>query len=149
MWADEAIALIKQHGLYGLGGSDGCRCVHFHIQGVSIDVSCHKSEHCIRVWSNYIYREASELERIAREVLFDLSQTGADVDSYRLRFCKYSDDHVGGHWEVSGFVHSQKCCYCGKPRNDRETYLCCECSSNPEAREHFPWICDGFAVVTK
>src|SRR5271163_3760873 len=98
-----ALALLKQHGIWGLGLGDGCRCTNFTVLGVSVDISCHKSEHCVRVigWSHGSIagdrRDASELESVAREVLVQL---GEDVAyGYRVRFCEYRHDHAGGHWE--------------------------------------------------
>ncbi len=43
MSASEVVSLIRQHGVGGLGGYDGCACSHFHVLGVYVDVQCRKS----------------------------------------------------------------------------------------------------------
>lgn len=41
--SDSAIALIREHGLGGLGGYDGCPCTEFEVHSVRVQISCHKS----------------------------------------------------------------------------------------------------------
>src|ERR1039458_10278142 len=131
MWADKAIQLIQQHGIFGLGGYDGCLCTNFEIQGIYVSVSCHKSEHCVRVWSNYMFRNPLPLESVMKEVLASLEKTrDYPVDDYRIRFYDYKNDHDPKRrgWEgpkgkevwVDYYIY----CYCGKDRKEREAYLC-------------------------
>lgn len=75
IFPNPALKLIRQHGIYGLGGHEGCPCTEFSIQGVNVSVSCHKSESLIRVWSKHIsylkdsYEpDAARLNPIAEEV---------------------------------------------------------------------------------
>lgn len=71
------IELIREVGIYRLGGNDGCPCTNFEVQNVKVDVSCHKSEQTVRVhthhadWADDDYQATDTrlLEPIAREVL--------------------------------------------------------------------------------
>lgn len=38
----QVVALIEQHGVYGLGGMDGCACTDFQVHNVSVSVQCHR-----------------------------------------------------------------------------------------------------------
>jgi hypothetical protein len=76
--AANAVAdLIREVGIYRLGGSDGCPCTNFEVQNVHVSVSCHKSgDHGLRVWTNHAdysdenYRRVdAALRVIAQEVL--------------------------------------------------------------------------------
>lgn len=116
--------LIRKFGISGMGGSDGCYCYHFQNRGISVDVSCHKSEHCVRVHSGYMEFDVSELFEIANEVLSQLPFGGS---RYRVRFCDYGMDHVNGRWEGKVWREEYKCGYCGKPRNERDAYRCQKC----------------------
>ena len=150
-----ALALILQHGIYGLGGSDGCRCTHFFVQGIWVDVSCHKSEHSVRVYSDYLERDPLALEPIAREVLRQIARSveswgtpeeeAIEIASrYRIRFCDFSTDNVNGRREGEKYVWDHKCSYCGKPRLNAAAYLCDDCLKRPEAVSCYPWTADGF-----
>lgn len=121
---EATLALIRRFGIFGLGGSDGCYCCNFSIHGISIDVSCHKSEHCVRIHTGCLGFSDSALFMIADEVLSQLPDGG---ERYRVRFCDYSCDHVNGHWDKGKWVESYKCVYCSKPRADRDAYLCGTC----------------------
>lgn len=130
---EAALALIRRFGIFGLGGSDGCYCCHFSIHGISIDVSCHKSEHCVRVHSGYLGFKDSNLFSIADEVLSQLPNGG---ERYRVRFCAYSFDHVNGHRDNGEWVESYKCVYCEKPRVDPNAYLCGGCDGGENHDGH-------------
>lgn len=151
---DKAIALLRQHGLDGLGGHDGCDCCYFNIQGVEINISCHKSGHSIRVYAND--RIAEELEAIAKEVQAQMladyhkwenAEPEERVHKFRVRFCEYTDDHTGGRWEGTKYIDHAKCCWCSAPREDRQAYLCPSCLQKPEAIQMFPWTGDGFLAT--
>ena len=147
MDADKTCALIEQHGIYGLCESDGCACCHFTIHNISVDVSCRKSEHCIRVYSNSLDSEAHGLERVMRAVLRSLAEYLGDANAllrYRMRFCEYGKDHVDGHWLGEKWIETHKCCWCGKLRDDGQAYLCRECLEKVDAVNYFPWTADGF-----
>jgi hypothetical protein len=149
MNAEKALKLIKELGIYGLAESDGCPCCHFNIHGIFIDVSCHKSEHTIRVYSHYMFHNPFDLEPIAEEVH---RQVGIS-NPYKIRFCEYSCDHVGGHWEGkhpnSKWMKTQKCCYCSAPRPDEEAYLCEKCLTKSEARSAYPWGVKGEIISSQ
>jgi len=121
----KALDLIKSQGIYGLCESDGCPCCWFEIHGVNVEVSCHKSERSIRVFSHHLYRNPFHLEPIAVEVACQIGR-----DGYKIRFCEYACDHTGDNG---------KCCYCSNPRKDKEAYLCPKCLKNPDARGSYPW----------
>lgn len=120
---------IQKYGIFGLGGADGCYCCSFALRGIEVSVSCHKSEHCVRVVCHCL--RPKDLFAIAREVLSQLPDGGI---SYRVRFCEYAADHVDGHWSGRTWVETYKCCYCGKPRDDVDGYLCTTCRTNPDAQ---------------
>lgn len=148
MDAQKAIGLIKREGLWGLGLSDGCNCCHFEVQAIQVDISCHKSEHCIRVSSKYLYSAPEELEQVMRQVLLSFAESCSIsmyyLSKYRLRFCEYRPDHVGGHWKNKVWTETYECCYCGAPREHKEAYLCPKCSSTADAIRSYPWTKDGF-----
>jgi hypothetical protein len=132
---DEAAVLwfIQKYGIFGLGGNDGCACCHFSLCGIDVDVSCRKSEHCVRVHCGYLGYKVSNLFAIANEVLAQLRDGGI---GYRVRFCGYSADHVNGRWENGEWREEHKCVYCGKPRAGFDDYLCAVCAQNKEARHY-------------
>lgn len=137
-----AIKLIEQHTIYGLGALDGCMCCYFMVHNVHVNVSCRKSEHSIRVFSHTMYRDAKELEEVARVVIGQVSE----AEEYRVRFCEWSDDHYMGHRSANGgcWVTTQKCCWCTNRRDKSEGYLCDLCRRKQDAVNAFPWITDGF-----
>lgn len=128
------VDLLQRFGVWGLGGCDGCECAHFKILGISVDVSCHKSEHCVRVHSGYLGFNQSELAQIAREVLAQLTHP----ESYSLRFCEYSYDHKNGRWENGVWKKDQACCYCGQLRPDADAYLCDDCFQQNKGLDVYP-----------
>lgn len=134
--ATATVGLIRKHGLYGLSGDEGCECYSFQVQGIFVDVSCHRSEHSIRVYSHHLCSDPLGLEMVAKEVISQLNKAESTMDtSYRLRFCEYSmDNHKQG----------SRCCYCAKPRVSKETYLCEACQQKKEALRSYPWTKDGF-----
>jgi hypothetical protein len=132
---DGVVALLRRYGLHGLGGCDGCRCAHFSLLGISVDVSCHKSDHCVRVHSGYMGFNQADLVPIVREALRQLPDGGA---GYSVRFCDYSSDHVNGRWVDREWVEEHRCCYCAKPRADKAAYLCEECERDVRALESYP-----------
>lgn len=68
-----AIALIKQVGVYGLNGSDGCACTSFSVHGMDIEISCRKSAHLVRVTSYSCDSIGIDLQPVADAVLADLT----------------------------------------------------------------------------
>lgn len=132
---DGVIAFIDRFSIWELGGSDGCPCCHFELLGFKVGVSCHKSEHCVRVYSDYMGSDWRDAERVAQAVLRWLPDGGV---RYRVRYCDYAHDHVNGRWEDGAWREEQKCCYCGKPRAHKEAYLCAECLTNESAVAAYP-----------
>jgi hypothetical protein len=130
------IYFIEKYGLYRIGGSDGCNCVHLKLCAFEIDVSCHKSEHTIRVYSDDLGRNPKDLEILMGVVV---SQDEAFQD-YAKRYCGYQYDHLNGRWENDVWIDEMKCCYCGKPRFVKDDYLCESCKTKPNARAYYPWI---------
>lgn len=141
---DKAIALIMQHGLFGLCESDGCPCCNFSVHNVEVGVSCRKSEKCVRVESHSMDYDPPALEKVMRAVLQELQKE--DSTEYRIRFCDYQSDHhrtkVNGSW-----IESCLCCYCSKPRAGATGYLCNECKAKPDAVGRYPWTGDGFMAA--
>lgn len=132
---EPVLELIKRHGIYVLGGYDGCPCTSFAIGGYEIDVSCHKSRRCVRIVCCYAgQRNPAALEAIANAVLAELAEEGHR--GYAVRFCDYSQDHANGRWEGEVFVDDRKCCYCSSPRADINGYLCEACRLKPIANEY-------------
>lgn len=139
-----ALYLIRRFSIWGLGGSDGCDCCHFSIHGLQIDVSCRKSEHCVRVSSNCLDKSPKEMIAIASEVLSQIDYP----DAYRVRFCDYSHDHVGGHWEAGEWVETYRCVYCHKPRDERDGYLCADHQSDPTVAGRFALFASDWRFAT-
>lgn len=138
----KTVELIRAHGLFGLCEGDGCYCCAFEVHGIHVNISCRKSDHCIRVSSRHMYRDSAGIESVAREVLLQL---GKMAEGYRLRFCERQDDHTNkSGWQGDKWVDVHRCCYCGKSRSDRQGYLCEECMKNEQALRLFPWHTDGF-----
>lgn len=129
------LELIKRHGIYVLGGYDGCPCTSFSIGAYEVDVSCHKSKKCVRVVCSYSgQRNRAGLEAIANAVLAELAEEGRS--GYQVRFCDISQDHANGRWECGKWVDEQKCCYCASPRADVDGYLCEDCRLKPIAESY-------------
>lgn len=125
MSTPEFLKLIRVHGVYGLAGYDGCRCAHFMVQGVSVDVHCHKSNSGVKWHGRGVIRvtgsgdlNMEDRAAIAEELLRLLTEKDwlDDEDRYWLvRFCGWDYDQ------------DQLCVYCRKPRKDIEGYLCSQC----------------------
>jgi hypothetical protein len=64
MLADDAIALIEQHGLHGLCRFDGCPCIDFDVHHVHVSISCHKSQHQIVVESSSLDYDEQSLMKV-------------------------------------------------------------------------------------
>lgn len=119
--AEAVVSLLKQHGLFGLFGSDGCLCCNGHLQAVSIDVSCRKSSAAkpegfygvlVRIYSCYMGTDPANLRMVADEVVRQLKeQTELPI---MTRFCDYESDA------------KLKCVYCSKPKEAGQ-YLCGMC----------------------
>ena len=133
---EACIELISRYGFHQLGTDEGCRCSNFCVCGFEISVSCHKSEHCVRVYSHHLCRQAEDEVEIAALIIRQLGDSGS---RYRIRYCDYTHDHVGRHWEKEKWVESYSCCYCSKPRADKEAYLCFACLGNKDAVSHYPF----------
>lgn len=128
-----ALALIKQHGIYGLAGSDGCLCANFNVMGVEVDIACRKStgsmfsDHygtVLRVTNRCLDSDPDGLKAIAVECANYLRAHG-DV---LVRFTTYDEDK------------DCKCSYCGKKRAPRGI-LCDQCLSGKD--------CWGDAIAPK
>ena len=131
--AEGIVFLIRRYGLYNLGGADGCACVNFSLSGFEVDVSCHKSEHTVRIIGSSSSPE--EVETVAAAVLADLRF----AEDYAVRFCEWGSDHHNGRWEDRVWVEEYKCCYCGEPRAEKDAYLCVSCRHKEEAVARYPW----------
>lgn len=108
--AKPALDLIKQVGIYGLCYSDGCPCTNFEVHGVSVDVSCHKSDHCIRVYScsadfqdaEYKVRTclfqpiADEVRRQVNAYYCNDQECTEYGDGYAVKFLSWDDEHKKG-----------------------------------------------------
>lgn len=102
--ANGAVSLIREVGIYGLGGNDGCPCTSFEVRNVHVDVSCHKSEKTVRVWSHHMdytdesYRRCNAaLKPIADEVLRQVDAYydagGEYAADFAVRYCSWDEDH--------------------------------------------------------
>jgi hypothetical protein len=131
------LEIISRYGFDQLGGSDGCRCSHFSICGFQIDVSCHKSEHCVRVYSNDLCTHPEDEIEIAALIVKQFADSGEG--GYLIRYCDYGHDHKNGHWENKKWIEEYSCCYCGKPRVDKDSYLCSVCLNNKDAVSYYPF----------
>lgn len=78
---EATIALIRRFSIFGLGGSDGCECCHFHIHGFHVGVSCRKSEHTVRVYTHYLWFDPTDLQAIAVAVLSQLQNGNNRLDA--------------------------------------------------------------------
>jgi hypothetical protein len=107
-WAERAsngvVELIREIGIYRLGGNDGCPCTSFEVLNVHVAVSCHKSEQCVRVYTHHAdytdenYRtDTSILEPIAREVLRQVdgyyNAGGEYAEGFTVRYRAWEDDN--------------------------------------------------------
>lgn len=122
MDGNAALKVIRDVGVGGLGGFDGCLCTSFAVQGIEVDVSCRKSSgsaghfgYTLRVHSRHMDATGAYLEAVAREVAGQLQA----IEGYavRVRYCDYLQDHPA------------KCIYCGADREDAAGYLCSGCLS--------------------
>lgn len=78
---EEALKLMREVGIYGLGGNEGCPCTDFKVHGIAVSVSCHKSSKTVSVYGTPIdfikgngddvpyYVDTERLRPIAEEVL--------------------------------------------------------------------------------
>ena len=133
---DGCLELISRYGFYQLGGGDGCDCSNFQVCGFEISISCHKSEHCVRVYSHHLFRQPDDEIEIASLVIKQLGDSGK---YYNIRFCDYRHDHVNGRWENDVWTEEYSCCYCDKPRTDKDAYLCSNCLTKKDAISHYPF----------
>lgn len=130
------LELISRYGFYQLGGGAGCRCSHFAVCGFHVNVSCHKSEHCVRVYSHHLFRQPEDEVEIASLVIRQLGDSG---ENYRVRYCEYRHDHENGRRENGVWTQEYSCCYCNKPRLDEDGYLCAGCLKKLDAVSHYPF----------
>ena len=143
----QAIEIMRQVGIWSLGTQEGCNCLNFEICAVSVVISCHKSGHSIRVWSDHMERDPRGLEAVAKEVVQQFAAIGSKeyVSGYVIRFCEYSDDNKNGRWENGKWVKEQQCCYCHANRPEPDAYLCEECKRKESAVYCYPWTKAVFA----
>lgn len=123
-----ATELIKEIGIYRLCGTDGCLCMSCHVQGISVDISCRKSDAAIetprpgffgvklRVHSGSMDANGPDLKEVAEEVCRQLADEGYAI---AVRYCEYKYDK------------EQICIYCDASRADPKGYLCEECLVKP------------------
>jgi len=123
-----ATKLVKDIGIYGLCGTDGCLCMNCVVQGISIDISCRKSDAGmrqidpdffgikLRVHTGSMDASGESLKEVAEEVVRQLRDQGY---AFLIRYCDYEHDA------------KCKCGYCGKPREPK-AYLCSECLTRKE-----------------
>lgn len=120
----KALALIKQHGVFGLGGDDGCLCTSFAVQGVNVEISCRKSSGSprgarlatlVRVTCSWMGTMPEDLAPIAREVAEQVYKYES-IATF-VRYCDYQNDHPA------------RCVYCGKLRQNEAAYLCDKCQN--------------------
>lgn len=99
-----ALALIREKGIYGLGWHEGCPCTDFVVHSVHVDVSCHKSEQTIRVYSHHIdfcdeqyRRDPTFLRPIADEVLRQVDAWydagGTYAADFKVKFLSWDEEH--------------------------------------------------------
>lgn len=89
-WAnrDKAIEIIKQHGIDGLGGLDGCTCMSFRVQGIDVHISCWKSNREISLKADEEDNEAS-LKPVADALMESLSKVvgyDARAEGFTVRY---------------------------------------------------------------
>lgn len=124
--AEAMISLLKERGVYGLAGGDGCRCAHFSNHSIDVDLSCHKSSGVkwhqwgvLRVSSSHSDIGMRDYQAVAQELLVQLREPSWEEeygDQYWLvRFCTWKQDQ------------EQSCVYCAEPREDERGYLCNKC----------------------
>ena len=82
LFPEMAVELIKEKGIAGLGGFDGCHCSRFSVFGFMVNVSCRKSLGTgefngsrVRVSSRCLDIQKDDLKRVGGGVCDDL---GAD-----------------------------------------------------------------------
>ena len=124
--AQALIEIVDHFGVYGLAGADGCRCAHFSLWSIDIDIHCHKSNGGID-WHRWgVIRVSNRTEdvnmvdraAIAEKLLSVLHEPEWDSDDdpyWLVRFCDWKHDN------------EQTCIYCGKHREDKQGYLCEKC----------------------
>ncbi len=137
----KAVDIIRQIGVWGLGCPDGCRCASFEVGAIQVHLSCHKSSHMLRVWSNHMDIGPAELQDVAVEVLRQLSNNASReyASEYSVRFCSYANDHDNKQNPEPGvFLYDGKCEYCHAKRSTQE-YLCDECKVRPHVPARYPW----------
>lgn len=125
--AKALLDLLNQHGVYGLAGYDGCRCAHFSVQGVNIDIGCHKSNSGINKW------HSRGVIRITGNDDLDMDDRKAIAEKLLqlLTEKEWEDERRDPYWVIRfcGWEYDDKqiCVYCGKPRQDQQGYLCDKC----------------------
>lgn len=134
MNTQQALSILKHNGLYGLYAPDGCLCAHVSFHGVTIDVSCHKSAHTLRVFGQQIDPDPKGLEEVAKLVLEQMDTIQGSKG--------YSAGYTVLFREA---VFDNKCCWCHAPKAYEQEYLCQKCrKSRAEADAAYPWMLDGF-----
>jgi hypothetical protein len=153
MDAAAALKLIRDIGVGGLGGFDGCLCTSFEVHGVKVDVSCRKSSGSdtagsefygtlVRVHSDHMDADDG-LVSIAQEVAEQVLDQSPDV---LVRFTDYRHDK------------ECLCVYCGQPRQSPSGYLCDACVGRPRrgatVGEDYAWMnteirLDGYAAADR
>lgn len=104
--ANAAVELIREVGIYGLGGNDGCPCTSFEVRNVHVDVSCHKSEQTVRVWSHHMdftdekYRRCEAVftpiaDEVLRQVDAYYDAGGQYAADFTVRYSSWEEDNPG------------------------------------------------------
>lgn len=103
--AEEVTSLIRKIGIYTLGGHDGCPCTNFEVRNIHVDVSCHKSEKTVRVYSHHLdwtdnnYRQVdAALEPVANEVLRQVDDWygagGEYAADFEVKYCSWEQERA-------------------------------------------------------
>jgi hypothetical protein len=101
---NSVVDLIREVGIYRLSGYDGCPCANFEVQSVSVDVSCHKSDHSVRVHSHHMdycddkYRLDTSLfqpivEEVLRQVDAHYDAGGEYAKGFAVKFQTWEQEH--------------------------------------------------------
>lgn len=135
---DGALAIVRRFGYHEFTGSDGCLCAWCELRGIRIDISCRKSSGSspkfapdfygtvLRLTCSGLDSKIADLIPLADEMVSQIQECAGTLPVW-VRFCSYQQDHGIGPTGVP------ICCYCGKPREGLEAYLCEKCLTGHDA----------------
>jgi len=116
----DAVALLREVGLFRLGGTDGCLCSGCEIVNYEIYFSCRKSDKTLYVRCPSMGTSMEDLQAVAIEAMRQIREQD-NWSELRVRFGNYAE------------THQNKCVYCAKPRKDPDGYLCEKCLTGKDA----------------